>query len=102
MTKFTESQLEQAFIELLYQEEILHVSGMNIDRASMEEVLIKADLRLFLSTQYRDDNITENEVEDVIRRLENYPSSDLYGSNKEIINMVSNGFVFKREDRTHT
>ncbi len=100
MTKFTESQLEQAFIELLYQEEILHVSGMNIDRASMEEVLIKADLRLFLSTQYRDDNITENEVEDVIRRLENYPSSDLYGSNKEIINMVSNGFVFKREDRT--
>lgn len=98
--KFTESQLEQAFIELLYKEEIWHKSGMNIDRASLEDVLIKDDLRKFLSTKYNKQGITETEIENVIRTLEKYPSSDLYGSNKEIMKIVSDGYTLKREDST--
>jgi len=100
MAKFTESQLEQAFIELLYQEEILHVSGMTVERDTLEEVLIKEDLREFLNKRYKEEGITKNEIEKIIRQLENYPSSDVYGSNKAIMKMISDGFVIKREDRS--
>ena len=44
--KFTEAQLEEAFIELLGQEDIPHVLGGDIAR-SEEEVLIKEDLKSF-------------------------------------------------------
>jgi type I restriction enzyme R subunit len=47
MNKFTEAQLEQAFIELLGNEEIPHVLGETIQRAP-DEVLIKEDLKEFL------------------------------------------------------
>jgi type I restriction enzyme, R subunit len=97
MTKFTESKLEQAFIELLFQEEIWHTSGMNINR-DFQEVLLKEDFRNFLNKKYSKDGITKNEIENMLRTLENFPSSDLYGSNKAIMKMISDGFVIKRED----
>ena len=54
--KFTEAQLEQAFIELLGQEDIPHVLGGDIVR-SEEEVLIKEDLKAFLLNQYKADKL---------------------------------------------
>ncbi|MDC0239333.1 type I restriction endonuclease subunit R [Candidatus Thioglobus sp.] len=95
--KFTEKQLEQAFIELLGQEDIPHVLGGDIVR-SEKEVLIKEDLKTFLLKQYEADNLTESEVEKIIRQLETYSSSDLYESNKSIMKLLSNGFALKRED----
>jgi len=97
MTKFTESKLEQAFIELLFAEEIWHTSGMNINR-DFQEVLLTEDFRNFLNKKYSKDGITKNEIENILRTLENFPSSDLYGSNKAIMKMISDGFVIKRED----
>lgn len=99
MKKFTESQLEQAFIELLYKEAITHVSGPNINRG-LDEVLIKDDLQNFLEERYKDDKITNPEIQSIIRKLESYPSSDIYGSNKAIMKLVSDGFVIKRDDRS--
>ena len=60
--KFTEAQLEEAFIELLGQEDIPHVLGGDIAR-SEEEVLIKEDLKAFLLNQYKSDKLTESEAE---------------------------------------
>lgn len=97
--KFTEAQLEQAFIELLGQEGIPHVLGGDIVR-SEDEVLIKSDLKTFLLNQYKADNLTESEAYQIIRQLEVYSSSDLYESNKAIMKLVSDGFAFKREDRS--
>jgi type I restriction enzyme, R subunit len=97
--KFTEAQLEKAFIELLEQEDIPHVLGGDIVR-SEKEVLIKEDLKTFLLKQYRADNLTESEVDKIIRQLEAYSSSDLYESNKSIMKLLSNGFALKREDRS--
>ncbi len=51
MTKFTEARLEQAIIELLAGEGIPHLPGGDIAR-SPHEVLLKDDLRAFLSAQY--------------------------------------------------
>lgn len=98
MSKFTEAQLEQAIIELLGEEGYPHVLGETIQR-SPDEVLIKDDLRVFLREHYANDGIIQSEIEQIIRKLEVLPASDLYGSNKAFMKLVSDGFLLKREDR---
>ena len=97
--KFTEAKLELAIIELLKNEGYPHVSGETISREP-GEVLIKEDLQSFLAGQYAGDNITANEIDSIIRKLETLPASDLYESNKAIMKMVADGFLLKREDRS--
>jgi type I restriction enzyme R subunit len=112
--KFTEEKLELAFIELIEKLDIDYLSGKELKgngnviaepqakygNLSDSEVLIKEDLKTFLLNQYKAEELTIFEVEIIIRKLETYPSSDLYDSNKAILKMVSDGFLFKREDAT--
>jgi type I restriction enzyme, R subunit len=98
MSKFTEAKLEHAIIELLGEEGYPHVLGETI-RRDPGEVLIKADLRAFLSERYADEGITPAEIDLIIRKLEVLPASDLYGSNKAFMKLVSDGFQLTREDR---
>lgn len=95
--KFTEERLEQAIIDLLGKEGYPHLRGEDIERTH-EDVLIKADLRQYLIERYHDFNITEREINDVIHKLEYLPASDLYDTNKEIMKLVSDGFLLRRED----
>lgn len=112
--KFTESQLEQAFIHLLQEEQMTHLVGGEVRKnefqgvseppttyghVATEKVLIEDDLKTYLKSLYAKDNITDSEINSIIRDLERLPSSDLYESNKTFMNMVSNGFLLKREDR---
>lgn len=99
MSKFTEAKLESAIIELLKFEGYEYVSGETISR-SENEVLLKDDLRSYLSRRYASDNITVNEIDSIIRKLEVFSASDIYESNKAIMKMVSDGFLLKREDRS--
>ena len=113
--KFTESQLEQAFIHLLQQEEMQHVLGNDLRKTegnmveesretyghiATDKVLIEEDLRTFLTMQYREEGITHSEIDGIIRELEQLPASDLYESNKIFMKKLSDGFLLKREDRT--
>jgi len=93
--KFNEAQLENAFIELLATEGIKHLKGGEINRTN-GEVLITDDLKNYLQKQYS--NLSVYEIASIVRKLEVLPSSDLYDSNKQIMDWVSNGFVFKREN----
>ena len=105
MTKFTEEKLEQVFIELLGQEGIPHFLGSSITRnddsacagTADREVLIEEDLKSFLLNKYKKENLTNAEIERIIRQLKNYPSSDLYESNKAIMKLVVDGFILKRD-----
>jgi type I restriction enzyme, R subunit len=97
--KFTEETLEQAVIELFEAEQIPHSSGMYIHK-EMSDVLLRNDIKQFLLNQYADNDITLNEIESIIRKLEVFPSSALYNSNKAILKLIADGFVLKREDRT--
>jgi type I restriction enzyme R subunit len=112
--KFTEAQLEQAFIHLLQDEQMTHLVGGEVRKnefqgvseppttyghVATEKVLIEDDLKTYLKSHYAKDNITDSEINTIIRDLERLPSSDLYESNKTFMNMVSNGFLLKREDR---
>jgi len=67
--KFTEERLEQAIIELLGREGYPHNRGGAIER-SYEDVLIKSDLREFLTKRYQAEGITTYEIEYIIHKLE--------------------------------
>jgi len=93
--KFTEAKLEDAIIALLGEQGFPHFSGTTITRPP-EEVLLKDDLRQFLTKQYAKDEITEGEIIAIIAKLESYSATDLYASNKAIMKLVSDGFLLKR------
>ena len=96
--KFSEEKLEKAVIELFDAEGYDYLSGEQIHK-EMSEVLLKEDLKQFLLDKYSKENITINEVNTIIRKLELLPSSAVYKSNKSFIKLLSDGFVQKREDR---
>jgi type I restriction enzyme, R subunit len=96
---FNEANLEQAIISLLVKQGYPHVAGDTLVRQP-EEVLIRADLTAFLRRQYAGDNLTDSEINAIIRQLENYSAADLYDSNRAIMKLVSDGLLLKREDRS--
>lgn len=98
--KFTEHKLESTFIELLSREGYAHSTGASVPRASVEEVLIVNDLRQFLLSRYEKEKLTEQEMNAIILKLKSLPASDLYESNKQFMQMLSDGFILRREDRT--
>ncbi|PIQ19143.1 MAG: type I restriction endonuclease [Flavobacteriaceae bacterium CG18_big_fil_WC_8_21_14_2_50_34_36] len=97
--KFTEARLEQAFTGLMEEEGYTHSLGTTLPR-QFEDVLIKDDLITFLCNQYQHEDLTRNEAQQIVLKLESYPATDLYESNKAISKLIADGFVLKREDHT--
>lgn len=100
MGKFTEEKLEQAFTELLSKEGYPHFIGASLSRTSEEEVLLEDDLLEYLMLNYSSQGLTELEAKTIILQLKTLPTSDLYESNKKMMSWLSDGFAFKREDRS--
>ena len=98
--KFTEAELEKAIAELLAAEGHAHLPGPGLQRQEESQVLISQDLKAFLRQQYQAQGITENEVEQVVRQLQNLSTADLYESNKAFMRLLADGFALKREDRS--
>ena len=98
--KFTEEKLENAFTELLGNENFPHTLGLTIKRAP-DEVLIEEDLKNFLLTQYQTEGLTLTEAKSIILQLKSLPASDIYESNKIFMRMLSDGFILKRENRNN-
>lgn len=97
--KFTEYQLEQAFIQLLTEQGYAYESGKNVVRGSEKEVLLREDLQKFLLSQYPD--LEAVEVETIINQIAYQSASNLYESNKNIGGFLSEGFIFKRNNPAH-
>lgn len=95
--KFTEAKLEEAFIELLGNENFPHYLGNTIVR-NPDEVLIEDDLIAFLLNQYKKERLTIVEAKSIVLQLKTLSSSDLYETNKTIMQWLADGFTFKRED----
>lgn len=94
--KYTESQLEQAFISLLKIEGYQYINGKDLIRNSHQDVLIKEDLRSFLINRYPD--LEEIELESIINELAFQSASNLYESNKYICKLLADGLIFKRHN----
>jgi type I restriction enzyme R subunit len=76
MSKFTGAKLEAAIIELLEFEGYEYVCGDAIPRAG-NEVLLKDDLRTYLSKRHASDYITSREIDSIIIKLEVVSASEL-------------------------
>jgi type I restriction enzyme, R subunit len=98
--KFTEEKLENAFTELLGNENFPHRFGNTIKRA-LDEVMIEEDLQNFLLNQYQTEGLTATEAKSIILQLKTLPATDLYQSNKTFMRMLSDGFILKRENRNN-
>lgn len=94
--KYTESQLEQAFISLLQTEGYHYINGKELARTSNQEVLLKDDLRTFLLNRYPD--LEEIEMESLVNELAFQSASNLFDSNKYICKLLADGLIFKRND----
>lgn len=94
---FNEHALELSIIELLQNKGYVHQIGNELIREK-SEVLIVDDLKKYLHTRYATDELTESEIDNIILSLRT-AGGTLYESNKTIMSMIIDGFVFNREDR---
>ena len=97
MSYFNESQLEQSIIALLQEQGYDYVKGENIER-DLDEVVLRDDLAQYLRNRYRNDGITDTEVETAIRVIMQQQGGTLYDENKQTLSMLMDGFSLKRED----
>ena len=63
--KFTESELENAVIELFCHEDYQYINGKNLQT---EEILLLGDLREFISARYYSENLSEIELQKIINK----------------------------------
>lgn len=95
---FNEHALEMSIMELFVDEGYEHLTGSDIHREK-SEVLLVDDLKNFLYNRYAQDNITPSEVESIILMLRSV-SGTVYEVNKSVFKLISDGFIFNREDRS--
>lgn len=95
---FNEHALEMSIMELFQDEGYTYVSGDKIHR-ERTEVLLSDDLKSYLLNRYSKEGITVNEAESIILKLRNI-SGTIYEANKSALQMICNGFILNREDRT--
>lgn len=95
---FTEATLEAAVTDLLANEGYPHTFGVELKRDSEETVLLHDDFRAYIHRRYRKYNLTDQEINALIRELESLPASDLYVSNRAVMRLLTNGHTIERED----
>lgn len=95
---FNEHALEMSIMKLFENKGYTHITGADIQREK-SEVLLLDDLRSYLRERYKKDNITESEIDSIVLSLRAV-SGTLYECNKTVFRMISDGFVFNREDRS--
>lgn len=97
MSNFNEHSLEMSIIELLENKGYVYISGNNIVHEK-SEILLVDDLKDYLRTRYDSDELTESEINSIILSLRTVGGT-IYEANKTIMSMITDGFVFNREDR---
>lgn len=95
---FNEHALELSIMELFKDNDYIYLSGEQIHREK-SDVLLVDDLKQFLYNKYDKNGITTSEVNSIILMLRTIAGS-LYEANKAFCKLLTDGFVFNREDRT--
>ena len=97
MANFNEHALELSIIELLQNKGYIHQTGSELLRGK-SEVLLVDDLKEYLYTRYAPSELTDSEIDSILLSLRTV-SGTLYESNKTVLSMIIDGFVFNREDQ---
>lgn len=95
--KFIEADLENAFISLFQNMGYEYVSGEKISR-KFEDVILEEDLIKFVNSRYKDENLTDLEIQRIVNTIKLVSGTSLYIENREAYRLVSEGFDLKRED----
>ena len=99
MSKFDEHALEMSIMKLFEQEGYNYVNGDKIARSKKDQVLIEEDLSTYLRNRYENEKLTKNEIDSIILSIRAI-SGTLYEDNKQVMEKISDGFIFNREDRS--
>jgi type I restriction enzyme R subunit len=95
--QFDETQLEEAIISLFTANGYEHTHGEHIHR-KLDEVLLEDDLRNYLSTHYKTENLTEIETEKIINHIKMIQYDQLFIGNRETFWLINEGFALARDD----
>ena len=90
---FNESELEELFKDLFDKNGYDCYHGSEIIREK-NNVLIEEDLREYLEMY----DITDSEISSIIQKLKNISVASVYDANKEFFPLLTDGFLFKREN----
>ncbi len=82
MTHFTETRLKHAILSLTEQQGYPHHKGDSFPRPASEK-LIKEAPRDYPASRYASVQITDEEIDSVLRKPERLPTLDLVDSNRE-------------------
>ncbi len=93
--QFTESQLEQAIIELFSEQGYAYQNGATLPENTL---LLNDELRAFLAKRYQAERLTAVEIDKIINRLALIPDTPLYDGNKAVFELINAGFDFVRDD----
>lgn len=93
--KFTEEELESAFIELFQKYGYTYAHGETIER-KFKDVLLYNDLKAYLHKKYP--QLNDNEVNRAISLIDNIPSVPLYEGNRETHKVLEEGHDLIRDD----
>lgn len=94
MRIFDEATLESAIINLLEKKGYTHVLGEDVHKEKTDFIL-EDDLKKYLLLNY---DIMVNEANSIIKDIKSIEKYPVYEANKKLINLVANGFDFKREN----
>lgn len=95
--KFTETELEQAIIELFTAQGYTYVHGENIHR-QYEDILLLDDLRSFLTARYAAESLSDVEIQKIINKLNLINATPLYIGNRDTFWLLNEGFDLIRDD----
>lgn len=98
MNNFTESTVEQATLDWLFELEYsikfgpdIAVDGLNPERSSYEQIVLRD--RLQNALQKINPNVPSAAIDDALRKLTNQQSPGLYASNHEFHKMLTDGIA---------
>ena len=96
---FKEEDLEKLIIDLISDKGYKYVYGDNLER-NYEDIIIESDMYDFLYKKYKKEEITDEEVKNIILSIKNISNTDLYDSNKRTFLKMVEGENFTRLDRS--
>lgn len=95
----SEAELEHAFIESVSGLGYKISNGSDLHRTRRDPVIVE-DLFAYLEATYKVDGITDSEMQSVAAMLQRESGLDLYSVNRELHNLLVEGFYLRREDES--
>ncbi len=96
---FNEQDLENLIVEKIKGLGYEYKHGNDLERTD-EDILLEDDLKQFLKSKYKSEEITDDEIKSIILSLKAISSTDIYDANKRVFIRMVDGESFIRLDRT--